>query len=107
MLFLYTIILLFGDIENNLNKIWQVPKGRSIARKVTDYSAFILLMPIFFCSCQYLEYHQLSSKQYVEDYLYIVSCYTPPPAEYCTLCFNHSSDYCTLQIFAEYKSEIY
>jgi membrane protein len=48
MLFLYTIILLFGDIENNLNKIWQVPKGRSIARKVTDYSAFILLMPIFF-----------------------------------------------------------
>jgi len=29
LLFLYTILLLFNDIENNLNKIWQVSKGRS------------------------------------------------------------------------------
>lgn len=48
LLFLYTILLLFNDIENNLNKIWQVSKGRSIGRKVTDYSAMVLLIPIFF-----------------------------------------------------------
>jgi Predicted membrane protein len=48
ILFLYTIMLLFGDIENNLNKLWGVSKGRSIGRKVTDYSAFVLLMPIVF-----------------------------------------------------------
>jgi membrane protein len=48
LLFLYTIMILFGDIENNFNKIWGVTKGRSITRKVTDYSALVLLMPIFF-----------------------------------------------------------
>jgi len=48
ILFLYTIMILFGDIEKNFNKIWRVTKGRSIARKVTDYSALVLLMPIFF-----------------------------------------------------------
>lgn len=48
ILFLYTIMILFGDIENNFNKIWRVTKGRSIPRKVTDYSALVLLMPIFF-----------------------------------------------------------
>jgi len=48
LLFLYTIIILFGDIENNFNKIWRVTRGRSIGRKVTDYSAMILLIPFFF-----------------------------------------------------------
>ena len=48
LLFLYTILLLFNDIENNLNKIWQVSRGRGIGRKVTDYTAMILFMPIFF-----------------------------------------------------------
>ncbi len=48
LLFLYTILLLFNDIEANFNKIWQVSRGRSIARKVTDYSAMVLFVPIFF-----------------------------------------------------------
>ncbi|KUL13241.1 MAG: YihY family protein [Proteiniphilum sp. 51_7] len=48
LLFLYTIIKLFGDIENNFNKIWRITRGRSITRKVTDYSAMVLLIPFFF-----------------------------------------------------------
>lgn len=48
LLFLYTILLLFNDIENNFNKIWQVSRGRSIPRKVTDYLALVLFMPLFF-----------------------------------------------------------
>ncbi|HHX31168.1 MAG TPA: YihY/virulence factor BrkB family protein [Bacteroidales bacterium] len=48
MLLLYTILLLFNDIEKNFNQIWQVRKGRSIGRKVTDYAAMVLLMPVFF-----------------------------------------------------------
>ena len=48
ILFLYTIMILFSDIENNFNKIWRVTKGRSITRMITDYSALVLLMPIFF-----------------------------------------------------------
>ncbi|WP_294079431.1 YihY/virulence factor BrkB family protein [Proteiniphilum sp. UBA5384] len=48
LLFLYTILILFNDIENNLNRIWQVSKGRGIGRKMTDYAAMVLLMPLFF-----------------------------------------------------------
>lgn len=48
LLFLYTILILFNDIENNLNKIWQVSKGRGLGRKMTDYTAMMLFMPIFF-----------------------------------------------------------
>ncbi|MDR2815347.1 MAG: YihY/virulence factor BrkB family protein [Proteiniphilum sp.] len=48
LLFLYTILILFSDIENNLNKIWQVSKGRTLGRKMTDYIAMVLFMPVFF-----------------------------------------------------------
>lgn len=48
LLFLYTILILFNDIEGNLNRIWRVSKGRSLGRKMTDYTAMVLFMPIFF-----------------------------------------------------------
>lgn len=48
LLFLYTILILFNDIEGNLNKIWQVGKGRGLGRKMTDYTAMVLFMPVFF-----------------------------------------------------------
>ena len=48
LLLIYTILLLFNEIENIFNQIWQVRKGRNIGRKVTDYTAMVLLMPLFF-----------------------------------------------------------
>ena len=47
ILLLYTIILLFSDIENSFNRIWGVKKGRSIQRRAVDYFALVLLLPIF------------------------------------------------------------
>lgn len=41
-----SVILVFGNIELALNTIWQVRHSRSIARKVADYLALIVLMPI-------------------------------------------------------------
>ena len=41
-----SVILVFGNIELALNVIWQVKKSRSIARKVADYLALIILLPI-------------------------------------------------------------
>ena len=48
ILLLYTIMLLFNNIEKIFNQIWQVRKGRSIGRKITDYTAMVILMPILF-----------------------------------------------------------
>lgn len=48
ILLLYTVIMLFSDIEDNFNYIWNIKKGRSYYRKFTDYFAlfFILLLLI-------------------------------------------------------------
>lgn len=46
VLLLYTVFALFQDIENNFNRIWQIKTGRSMQRRVTDYFALILLIPV-------------------------------------------------------------
>lgn len=46
ILLLYTVILLFSDIEYSFNRIWGVKTGRSIQRRAIDYFALILLLPI-------------------------------------------------------------
>ncbi|MCM1483227.1 MAG: YihY/virulence factor BrkB family protein [Muribaculaceae bacterium] len=43
---LWTLISLLGNVEDSLNKIWRVPKGRSLWRKVTDYLAIFLILPV-------------------------------------------------------------
>lgn len=48
ILLIYTVIMLFSDIEDNFNYIWNIKKARSYYRKFTDYFAlfFILLILI-------------------------------------------------------------
>ncbi|MDR0394751.1 MAG: YihY/virulence factor BrkB family protein [Tannerella sp.] len=45
LLLLYTIVSLISTIENSFNEIWQVKKGRSWNRKITDYLAFFIILP--------------------------------------------------------------
>lgn len=46
ILLLYTVISLISNIENTFNDIWQINKARAFARKVTDYLALLLILPI-------------------------------------------------------------
>lgn len=43
---LYTLISLLGSVEDAFNKIWNVKQGRTLARKITDYTAILMLLPI-------------------------------------------------------------
>jgi len=43
---LYTLISLFSNIENTFNLIWGVKQGRSYGRKITDYTAMLLILPV-------------------------------------------------------------
>ncbi len=43
---LWTLISLLTSIEQSFNFIWGVKQGRSMWRKLTDYTAIILLLPI-------------------------------------------------------------
>jgi membrane protein len=43
---LWTIISLISNIEDIFNNIWGVRQGRSIWRKITDYTAMMLILPV-------------------------------------------------------------
>lgn len=42
---LWTMISLFGNIEDTFNLIWSV-QGRSFGRKITDYTAMLFILPV-------------------------------------------------------------
>ncbi|MCM1319114.1 MAG: YihY/virulence factor BrkB family protein [Muribaculaceae bacterium] len=43
---LWTLISLLSNIENEFNNLWGVKQGRTLYRKITDYTAICLLVPI-------------------------------------------------------------
>lgn len=44
---LWTLISLLGAVEDAFNQIWGVAGGRSLWRKITDYTAIFLILPVF------------------------------------------------------------
>lgn len=47
---LYTLISLLGSVEDSFNTIWNVKEGRTLGRKITDYTAILLLPILLVCS---------------------------------------------------------
>lgn len=45
---LYTVIKILSHIENALNDIWGIKKGRRVGRKVVDYLSIMVIGPILF-----------------------------------------------------------
>lgn len=46
VILLYTVINLISNVENTFNDIWQIKKSRSLPRKITDYLALLLILPV-------------------------------------------------------------
>jgi len=47
VLLLWSVMKLLLGIENNFNEIWEIKRGRTWLRKVTDYMAIMIVGPIF------------------------------------------------------------
>ena len=47
---LWSVIKVFGNIEDVFNKIWEARKGRSLSRKLGDYLSIIFIAPILLVS---------------------------------------------------------
>lgn len=47
LLLLWSVISLLINIENSFNDIWEIKKGRTWYRKVTDYLTIMFIAPIF------------------------------------------------------------
>ena len=48
VMLLWSIMKVFGNIENSFNVIWQIRKGRPFTRKFSDYLSMMLIAPILF-----------------------------------------------------------
>ena len=46
LLLIWSAIKLLGSIEDNLNGIWGIRRGRTLIRKVTDYIAILIICPV-------------------------------------------------------------
>ncbi len=46
ILLFYTVISIFGKIEDSFNDIWEVQRPRTLVRKFTDYLTMMILAPI-------------------------------------------------------------
>ena len=46
VLLFWTVISILGKIEDSLNAIWEVKRGRTLSRKFSDYMAMMVLAPI-------------------------------------------------------------
>lgn len=68
LLLLYTVILLFTDIEDSFNRIWGVVEGRTWQRRIIDYFALMLLLPIFVVLNSGLTAILQSSQGFLEQY---------------------------------------
>ncbi|MDX9701591.1 MAG: YihY/virulence factor BrkB family protein [Candidatus Auribacterota bacterium] len=42
----WTVVKLFGNIEQSFNDIWGIQQGRSLGRKLTDYLSMMLICPV-------------------------------------------------------------
>jgi membrane protein len=47
LLLLFSVINLLINIEDSFNQIWEIKKGRSVVRKITDYLTVMLISPLF------------------------------------------------------------
>jgi len=45
---LWTIVEVFGNIEESFNAIWRIKTGRTWTRKFTDYISLMILVPVLF-----------------------------------------------------------
>lgn len=48
VMLLWSVMKVFGNIENSFNVIWQIRKARPFARKFADYLSMMLVAPILF-----------------------------------------------------------
>ena len=68
---LYTLINLIGSVENAFNAIWDVKQGRTIWRKITDYTAVLLILPILMICGSGLSMMLSSTLQHLFDFSFI------------------------------------
>lgn len=68
---LWTLISLVSSVEDSFNTIWSVKTGRSIWRKITDYTAMLLILPVLMVCASGLTIFMSSSLQAIFNFKFM------------------------------------
>ncbi len=69
IMLLWTVINLITNIEITFNRIWEIKKGRSIYRKITDYFSMLLLLPLLIVISGGLSIFMSTMVKYMTDFV--------------------------------------
>lgn len=73
---LWTIVSLMWNVEDTFNLIWGVREGRSIWRKITDYTAMLLILPVLMICSSGLQIFVSNSIRSLFDFSFITPLLT-------------------------------
>ncbi len=68
---LWTLITLVSNVENVFNLIWGIKNGRSLWRKITDYTAMLLILPILMICASGLTIFLSSTLQHIFHFAFM------------------------------------
>lgn len=68
LVLLWTMISLMNNIESTFNSIWGIKRGRSLLRKITDYTSMMLILPILMICASGLSIFMTSTLQNIFDF---------------------------------------
>ena len=68
IMLLWTVLNLINGMESIFNQIWQVKRGRSLYRKLTDYFSMLLVIPVLLVVSGGLSIYMTTFVQSVERY---------------------------------------
>lgn len=68
MMLLWTMISLMNNIESTFNTIWGIKRGRTILRKITDYTSMLLILPVLMICASGLSIFMTSTLQNSFDF---------------------------------------
>lgn len=73
---LWTLISLVSNVERAFNNIWGIKVGRSLWRKITDYTAMLLILPILMICASGLTFFVSTTLQRVFDFAFMTPLIT-------------------------------
>lgn len=75
VMLLYTVFNLISSIENAFNDIWQINKGRTYLRRLTDYFSLFLIIPILMVCSSGISILLATTSQTLNHYIYFTPIY--------------------------------
>lgn len=106
ILLFYTVINLISSVEDTFNDIWQIQKSRPWYRKISDYLALFLVLPVLMTASSGLSiFMSTLQNSFLGQYLFFYTAHGVVLA-YSALYYHDIGFHGAVRLPAEYESEV-